>query len=153
MTAPYLSGLDSIKQLVEASFREVESAPRQHLVGTDGAGWFQQVGHDHDSCANRSSLEELRNRIRTRIKTLIDSPGAKHQRELLRKLELAVIKSDRALLETAELVGIKPRWGLYKRIEEIVVEAERMMLPGSRPIQIKAEPARRKAASDSCKGS
>ncbi|NML85775.1 hypothetical protein [Polaromonas sp.] len=123
MTSPP-SELNSINQLVAGSFRPVEFAPRSHLVGIDGKGWFQKVGEDHDLRANKSSLEELRNQIRCRIVTLIDSPGAKRQRKLLRMLELAVIRSDKALLDAVKLVGVTPSGGLYKQIKEILVEAE-----------------------------
>lgn len=124
MTTPNSSGLDSINQLIDDSFRAVEDAPTFQFVGTDGAGWFQQVGHDHDKHAKTSSLEELRIQIRLRIVNLMESPGAMRQRGLLRKLELSVVGSDKALRDTAKLIGVKPSGGLYKRIKEILVETE-----------------------------
>lgn len=126
MTVPNPSELDSIKQLVDDSFRQVENAPRHQLVGIDGAGWFQQVGHDHDSRANKSSLEELRNQMRLRIVNLMHSPACKRQHGLLRKLELAVVRSDKALLDTVKLVGVRPSEGLYIRIKDILIEAENL---------------------------
>ena len=52
------------------------------------------------------------------------SPGTTRQRGLLRKLELSVVRSDKALFDTAKLIGVKPSDGLYKRIKAILVEAE-----------------------------
>ena len=119
MTAPNLSEIDSIQQLIDDFSRAVESAPTHQVVRTNGAGWFQQVGHDHDLHANRSGLEELRKQIRLRIVNLMKSPGATRQRGLLKKLELSVVRSDKALRDTAKLIGVKPSDGLYKRIKEI----------------------------------
>lgn len=124
MAAQNPSDLNSISQLIDDFSRAVENAPTHQLVGTDGKGWFQQVGHDHDKHAKSSGLEELRNQIRSRIVNLMNSPGATRQRGLLRKLELSVVGSDKALLDTAKLIGVKPSSGLYKRIKEILVETE-----------------------------
>ena len=54
----------------------------------------------------------------------IDSLGDKPQRGLLKKLELAIIRSDSALMDTARLVGVKPSCGLYTKIKEILVVEE-----------------------------
>lgn len=120
------SEADSIKHLVDGCFQQVEDAPEHQLIGVDGAGWFQQVGHDHDARANKSNLEELRRQIRLKIAAHIDSLGDKPQRGLLKKLELAIIRSDSALMDTARLVGVKPSCGLYTKIKEILVVEENL---------------------------
>lgn len=126
MTKSNLLGHGSIRHLIDSCSAAIEIAPVVQIVGGNGQDWYQQVGHDHDFHANRSSLEELRNQIRSRIVNLSKSPGALRQRGLLRKLELSVVRSNKALFDTAKLIGVKPSDGLYKRIKVILVEAENL---------------------------
>lgn len=109
------------RELLEDFARPVEDAPTHQIIGTDGAGWYQLVGHVHDVHAKKSALAELRQQIRERISSQIEVHKSRPEAALFKALELAIIRSDSAVFRTAELFGIKPSSGLYGKIAAILV--------------------------------
>ena len=115
-----------IRELREDATRPVENAPPYQIVGTDGHGWHQQVGHVHDVHANKSALAELRQQMREKITSQIEVHKDRPQAGLFRMLELAIIRSDSAVFRSAELVGVKPSDGLYEKIKTILVATDEL---------------------------
>lgn len=110
-----------IDELCKGATRTVESAPAYQIVGSDGSGWYQQVGHDHDVKAQKADVAELRLQLRQKIASQLELHKDRPQAGLFRMLELAVVRSDSAVFRSAELVGFKPSNGLYYKIKEILV--------------------------------
>ncbi len=113
-----------IKELREGTAKPIENAPGHQIVGTDGSGWYQQVGHDHDVHSVKADSAELRQELHQKIALQIQLHRNKPQRGLFLKLDLAVARSDSAMFRASELVGVKPSAGLYERIKEILVTEE-----------------------------
>ena len=116
----------SIKQLREATDRPVESPPGYHIVGRDGAGWYQAVGHNHDVHSNKAMMAELRQQVRQKVVSQLKAHHDRPQAGLFRMLELAIVRSDSAVLRTSALVGLKPSDGLYEKIKEILVAEDNL---------------------------
>jgi hypothetical protein len=116
-----------IEELVENMARPIENAPAHQIIGTDGLGWYQQVGHVHDSHSNKANLAELRLKLRHKITAQIDSHKDRPQQKLFKMLELAIIRSDKSLFQLAALVGMKPSEGLYEKIKSILVDEDNLL--------------------------
>lgn len=115
-----------IKELHENTYRPVENAPDHQIIGTDGSGWYQQVGHDHDRRSNSADLAELRTHMRQKIASQLNNHKNRPQIGLFRMLELAIVRSDWVVFRTVELVGVKPSNGLYEKIKEILVTEDNL---------------------------
>lgn len=115
-----------IRELSDEAIKPVENAPPYQIIGTDGAGWYQQVGHVHDVHANKSALAELRQQMREKIAFQIEVHKDRPQAGLFRMLELAIIRSDSAVFRSAELVGVKPSDGLYENIKAVLVATDEL---------------------------
>lgn len=109
------------RELREDTTRPVEDAPAHQIINTDGAGWYQHLGHVHDVRANQSAFAELRQQIREKIASQIEVHKNRPQAGLFRMLELAIVRSDSAVFRSAELAGVKPSDGLYEKIKAILV--------------------------------
>lgn len=110
-----------IKELLENVSKPVEDAPAYQIVGLDGSGWHQQVGHDHDVHSNKADLAELRQQTRKKISSQIKAHNGRPQLGLFKMLEVAIVRSDSAVFRSVELVGVKPSEGLYEKIKAILV--------------------------------
>lgn len=115
-----------IGQLLGATSRPVEDAPEYQIIGTDGSGWYQQVGHDHDVHANKAMQAELRQQMRQKVASQLKAHHDRPQAGLFRMLELAIVRSDSAVLRATKLVGLKPSDGLYEKIKEILVAEDNL---------------------------
>ena len=111
----------SLRELRESATRPIEDAPEHQIIGTDGSGWYKQVGHEHDVRSNKSSLAELRQQLRERITSQIAVHKNRPQAGLLKMLELTLVRSDSAVFRSADLVGVKPSDGLYTKVKAILV--------------------------------
>ena len=115
-----------IRELSVDATKPVENAPSYQIIGTDGAGWYQQVGHMHDVHANKSALAKLRQQMREKIAAQIEVHKGRPQAGLFRMLELAIVQNDSAVFRSAELVGVKPSDGLYEKIKAILVATDEL---------------------------
>jgi len=121
------SDKDSVAELLKNMARPIESAPAHQMIGTDGLGWYQQVGHIHDIHANRADLAKLRLKRRQKICAQIEAHQNKPQQKLFKMLELAIVRSDTSLVRLADLVGMKPSDGLYEKMKLILVEEDNLL--------------------------
>jgi hypothetical protein len=110
-----------IKELRGNVTRPVESAPAYQIIGLDGSGWYQQVGHDHDAHSNKADLAELREQMREKIAWQRKAHNGRPQLGLFNMLELAIVRSDSAVFRCVDLMGVKPSDGLYEKIKAILV--------------------------------
>lgn len=113
-----------IKELLGNRAKPIESAPTHQIIGTDGLGWYQQVGHDHDIKSNKADLAELRSLLRMKIAAQIEAHKDRPQQKLFKMLELAIVRSDTSLFRLADIVGVKPSQGLYAKIKCIIVDED-----------------------------
>jgi len=113
-----------IEKLLENMSRPIENAPTHQIIGTDGSGWYQQVGHIHDKHSNKADLAEIRALLRQKIAVQIEAHKNRPQQKLFKMLELAIVRSDKSLFRLAEIVGVKPSQGLYEQIKTIIVDED-----------------------------
>lgn len=118
------SDKQGIEELLENMVKPIESAPTHQIIGTDGLGWYQQVGHVHDNQSNKADLAELRARLRLKIVAQIQAHKDRPQQKLFKLLELAIVRSDTALFRLADIVGVKPSQGLYAKVKKIIVDED-----------------------------
>ena len=86
-----------------------------------GGSWRQRSDHDFDVSRRRSAIGELRTILLERIGAYESRVRMDDERRaLLKELSVALRRSDLALIQTASLVGLTGRNGLFEKIREIL---------------------------------
>ena len=118
-TASFSSENDRIKTLLENCSIPVEPGVPNYRFG-DPKSWFQNVGHDFDRARIRNNKAELRQALMQKIERYRTQFEDKSILDLLYNLQIAITRSDDALMKTAELIGVRPSEGLLTSFAEIV---------------------------------
>ena len=71
----------ALQAAAENMARPIENAPAHQIIGTDGLGWYQQVGHVHDNHSNKANFAEIRARLCLKIVAQIEAHKDRPQRE------------------------------------------------------------------------
>lgn len=118
-----ISENDRIRNLLENCSIPVEPGVPNYRFG-DPKLWFQNVGHDFDRARIRSNKIELRKALLQKIERYRTQIEDKVTLDLLDNLQISIIRSDVALMNTAELIGVRPSEGLLARFAEIVRDSD-----------------------------
>lgn len=106
---------DRIADLLRDCTGQITPRASQFLI-EDPEAWYQNLSNDFDRSRKRNSLIELRKVLSIRLERYINETTGKVDYEkivLLKKIRLLVENSDRALIEVAAFVGMKPSEGLF----------------------------------------
>ena len=108
----------AILTLLDEALLPFANRPGVYLIG-DNRSWLEEVGYAFDVHRRDDGLKEIQIRLDRKLQKLLQVADD-DKRPTIRKMRLAIVRSNDVLIKLALLVGLKPSEGLYDEFSKIV---------------------------------